>query len=136
MLFRSNADTNKPFEVQASVDLKVATENLLVNIKNSKGEVVKEINLGARSPGKIDFKWDGQIVKDNAFTEGSEEVAMSAPGSYKIEAYADVDKEKQAAETYVYDMVDSVSVGHAGQPMTLNLTNAGQAKMSEVLKIM
>lgn len=127
---------NKPFEVQASVDLKVATENLTVNIKNSKGEIVKEIDLGSRSPGKIDFKWDGKVEKDVEFTEGSDEDVMSLPGTYKIEAYVDVENEKQAAETFVYDMVDSVSVGHAGQPMTLNLTNAGQAKMSEVLKIM
>lgn len=135
--FRINSDAgSKPFEVQASVDLKTATDTLLVNIKNSKGEVVKEINLGARSPGKIDFKWDGKIDKGNDFTEGSDEAEMSLPGTYKIEAYADVENEKQAAETLVYDMVDSVSVGHAGQPMTLNLTNAGQAKMSEVLKIM
>ena len=82
------------------------------------------------------FKWDGKVEKDVEFTEGSDEDVMSLPGTYKIEAYVDIENEKQAAETFVYDMVDSVIVGHAGQPMTLNLTNAGQAKMSEVLKIM
>ena len=137
--FRINPDSASSasgFEVNGSVDLKVGTDNLVVNVKNAKGEVVKEIELGARAPGKIDFKWDGKVQSDAEFTEGAEENVLSAPGLYSLEAYVDVEDEKQAAETFVYDMVDSVSVGHAGQPMTLNLTNAGQAKMSEVLKIM
>lgn len=134
--FRINADSNQSFEMQASVDLKVATDQLVVNIKNSKGDVVKEIDLGARSAGKIDFKWDGKVEAGNSFNEDVTEMVMSTPGTYNIEAYVNVDSSKQAADTLIYDMVDSVSVGHAGQPMTLNLTNAGQAKMSEVLKIM
>jgi len=136
--FRINpgSTSNKPFEVQASVDLKVATDQLMVNIKNSKGEVVKEIDLGSQSEGKIDFKWDGKVESEQDFTEGSSESEMSHPGTYTIEAYVSIDDKKQGADTFVYDMVDSVSVGHAGQPMTLNLSNAGQAKMSEVLKIM
>ena len=134
--FRINPDMNKPFEVQASADLKVATDELIINIKNARGEVVKEINLGARSPGKIDFRWDGKVIQEDSFTEGAEESVMSLPGKYSIEAYANIENEKQGVNTLVYDMVDSVSVGQAGQPMTLNLTNAGQAKMSEVLKIM
>lgn len=137
--FRINTDSVSSasgFQVAGSVDLKVATDNLVVNVKNSKGEVVKEIELGARSPGKIDFKWDGKVQSEAEFTEGADENVMSPSGLYSLEAYVDVENEKQSAETFVYDMVDSVSVGHAGQPMTLNLTNAGQAKMSEVLKIM
>ena len=133
--FRINQDMNKPFEVQASADLKVATDELIVNIKNAKGEVVKEINLGARSAGKIDFRWDGKVEKEDEFNDSIEEV-MSLPGRYTIEAYASIENEKQGVDTLVFDMVDSVSVGQAGQPMTLNLTNAGQAKLSDVLKIM
>lgn len=134
--FRINQNMNKLFEVQASADLKVATDELIVNIKNAKGEVVKEINLGARSAGKIDFRWDGKVEPEDEFVDGAEESVMSLPGSYTIEAYASIENEKQGVETLVFDMVDSVSVGQAGQPMTLNLTNAGQAKLSEVLKIM
>ena len=133
--FRINQDMNKPFEVQASADLKVATDELIINIKNAKGEVVKEINLGAHSAGKIDFHWDGKVEKEDEFNDSTEEV-MSLPGRYTIEAYASIENEKQGVDTLVFDMVDSVSVGQAGQPMTLNLTNAGQAKLSDVLKIM
>jgi len=132
----ASQNTGKPFEVTASVDLKVATDELIVNIKNAKGDVVKEINLGAQAPGKIDFKWDGKIEQEDSFTEGATESVMVPPGTYKLDAYANVENEKEGVDTLVFDMVDSVSVGHAGQPMTLNLTNAGQAKMSEVLKIM
>lgn len=134
--FRINQNMDKPFEVQASADLKVATDELIVNIKNSNGDIVKEINLGVRSAGKIDFRWDGKIEQEDEFTEVEEEPVMSLPGTYTIEAYASIDNEKQGVDTLVFDMVDSVSMGHAGQSMTLNLTNAGQAKMSEVLKIM
>ncbi len=134
--FQIPANGNKPFEVQASVDLKVPTEQLIVNIKNAKGEVIKEINLGQKSSGKIDFKWDGKIDVESEFTEGFDEPEMSLPGNYSVEAYATVDDKKEAADTLVYDMVESVSVGHAGNPMVLNLTNAGQAKMSDVLNIM
>ncbi|VAW97444.1 Flagellar basal-body rod modification protein FlgD [hydrothermal vent metagenome] len=134
--FRINQGMNKSFEVHASADLKVATDELIVNIKNAKGEVVKEINLGARSAGKIDFRWDGKVEQEDEFIDGEEESVMSLPGRYTIEAYASIENEKQGVETLVFDMVDSVSVGQAGQPMTLNLTNAGQAKLSEVLKIM
>ncbi len=134
--FRINQNMNKLFEVQASADLKVATDELIVNIKNSNGDVVKEINLGAHSAGKIDFRWDGKIEPEDEFSEVEEDPIMSLPGTYTIEAYASVDNEKQGVDMLVFDMVDSVSMGHAGQPMTLNLTNAGQAKMSEVLKIM
>ena len=132
----SQSPAGKPFEVNAAVDLKVATNQLTVHIKDAKGDVVKEIDLGPRSAGKIDFKWDGKIAVEDETIEGAAEPEQAKPGNYKVEAFVNVDDKKQAVETFVYDMVDSVSVGHAGQPMTLNLTNAGQAKMSEVLKIM
>lgn len=134
--FKINPDSGENFQMNGSVDLKVSTANLIVNIKNAKGDVVKELELGPQSAGKIDFKWDGKINNDSDFVEGGNDAEMSSPGVYSIESYIDIGEEKQAAQTFVYDMVDSVSVGHAGQPMTLNLTNAGQAKMSEVLKIM
>jgi len=133
--FRINTDLNKPFEVHASADLQVGTDELIINIKNYKGEIVKEVNLGPRSEGKIDFKWDGKIEQETNFTEGAEPV-MAPAGKYTLEAFASVENEKQGVDTLVFDVVESVSMGHAGQGMTLNLTNAGQAKMSEVLKIM
>lgn len=134
--FKIPANSHTEFALQASVDLKIPTEKLVVNIKNSKGDVVKEIDLGPQSAGKIDFKWDGKVEVESELTEGFDESESSAAGNYSIEAYVNVGDTKEAAETFVYDMVESVNVGHAGQPMTLNLTNAGQAKMSEVLKIM
>lgn len=134
--FSIPANSDKPFELQASVDLKIPTEQLMVSIKNAKGEVIKEVDLGEKSAGKIDFKWDGKVDVESELVDGFDEPELSKPGTYSIEAYVKNEDKKEAAETFVYDMVESVSVGHAGQPMVLNLTNAGQAKMSEVLKIM
>ncbi len=141
----ANADLLKGMDLKGTIDLTAATDELIVNVKDKSGQVVKQINLGSQAPGKIDFKWDGKIDSKPADKSSLSEPGLAnpaatetqaVPGSYEFDAYITVDGEKQAVNTLVFDKVDSVSVGNATQPMMLNLATGNKVKLSEVYKIM
>lgn len=56
-------------------------ETCLVNVLDTSGQVVRTVDLGATSAGKVEFTWDGKDYNGNVMTDGQYQVAMTATGA-------------------------------------------------------
>ncbi|MCK4864725.1 MAG: flagellar hook assembly protein FlgD [Gammaproteobacteria bacterium] len=112
--------------MKAAVELDTNVSNLKVGIMNDKGALVKEIDLGSKAAGVVHFSWDGMLSADKK--------AMS--GNYSIRAIGMVDGKSESLNTLISDTVQSVSLGTAGQSVSLTLANAGSAGLADVKEIM
>ncbi len=108
------------------VNLPASSEQVLLSVKNSAGQVVHQIDLGAQNAGMVNFKWDGV---------GSDGQRM-ADGAYTIEALASINGEFESLQTYVASPVESVTLNQGGSGMTLNVYDVGSVKLSEVEEVM
>ena len=122
----SMATLSEGTEMKAAVDLEKDVSELKVAIMNDNGALVKEINLGKKSAGVAHFSWDGLLSEDKK--------AMS--GNYSIRAIGMVDGQPESLKTLISDTVQSVSLGAAGQSVSLTLANAGSAGLADVKEIL
>lgn len=113
-------DTSETFK--GSVAMTGSTDNLYVNIYDSKGNQVNRISLGGAPSGNIGFTWDGKDADGNVLPEGT----------YKFEAQAQIDGENVAMQTSLPANVDSVTLGQNGGEMMLNLAGLGSIALSKV----
>jgi len=100
-------------------------EQVTVRITDQSGVLVKEIQLGTQSKGEVSFTWDGLDANGDAVE----------PGQYQVEAQATVDGETVAPYTLLEARVDSVSIGAAGQGLSVNLAGLGPVSFSSVAEI-
>lgn len=138
--------------LRGAVEIPASSESVTVKIFNKAGEQVHAIDLGARTKGSIQFKWDGTVnggaMKNNPAPEAISAVQpamdpamesvrtyMAEPGVYTIKAEANIDGEIQSVDTFVVDKVDSVSLAKDNQGVTLNLNNSGATLLSKVQEI-
>lgn len=86
-----------PEEQQFSgvVEITESAADLNVEILDSSGQVVKQLNLGEQSQGLAQFIWDG--VKDDG--------SKAAPGEYRIRAIAEISGEQLEMNTSGYGVV-------------------------------
>lgn len=110
--------------VAGFVDLPASTGSLRVNVLNSAGELVTQINLGERAAGEVKFEWDGK----NASGE------RMPSGTYQFKAEASYGGASEQVETFLSANVNSVSIGKDGS-LTLNLAGRNSVKLSEVRQI-
>jgi flagellar basal-body rod modification protein FlgD len=90
---------SKDGPVEISFQLNGQAENVIVNVMDSAGNIVKGIELGTLSEGKQNFTWDG---KD---TNGDEVPA----GEYKIQVIAlDVNGDPVGALTMVKGIISGI----------------------------
>src|ERR1700730_12207919 len=88
--------------VSGAVDVPQTTSQAVVNISDSSGSLVRQINLGAQSTGLANFSWDGKLQ------DGSQ----AAAGQYTLSAqFAGATSGATAASTYVNGVVQSVTMG-------------------------
>lgn len=120
--------------LQGAVNLKNGAPELVVSIMDEAGQLLKKINLGRQSPGKVDFKWDGVI--DRGVESEDAATQQADPGKYRIRAEVFVQGKPEPVETLVLDKVESVSLGKGVQSVTLNLGNSGSTTLSNVKEIM
>ena len=111
--------------IKGVVGITEPASNVTVRISDTSGELIKEIQLGTQPKGEVNFTWDG-------LDESGEAVA---PGQYQIEAQAKVDDESMAPYTLIESRVDSVSIGAAGQGLSVNLAGLGPVSFSSVAEI-
>lgn len=110
--------------VDGEVDLSGSTGALDLTIKDSSGQIVKELSLGANEAGPVPFKWDG--LDDSG-------VAVPA-GQYTITAEASIDGTTEAMETMIKAKVDSVTLAGASGPL-LNLAGLGSVGINDVKQV-
>lgn len=111
--------------ISGTVDLPSSTPDLVLNIHDPSGQLVRRIGLGQQADGQIPFAWDGRNDTGNPVPAGI----------YQVSATALVGGEPVAVETLTNARVDSVTLGRSGEGITLNLAGLGSLALSEVRQI-
>jgi len=110
--------------LQGQLNLPLPAGDLKVNFYDEVGQLVRQLNLGARPSGDVSFSWDGT-------TDSGE---WAGQGNYRIEALADMGSGTEALDPQVSAPVDSVSLGDGGN-LVLNLVGVGAVPYSAVQAI-
>lgn len=110
--------------LRGAVDLPQSTGALTLGIYSAKGELVKQLSLGARSAGAVPFTWNGL---DDAG------VAVP-PGSYTLKAEAQTASGPVAVGTWLAGKVESVSV-RANEAPRLNLAGLGAVTLDQIKQV-
>jgi flagellar basal-body rod modification protein FlgD len=122
----STVTTTGSGSVNGAISVPQTTSQVVVNISNSAGVLVKQVNLGAQSAGMASFTWDGTI--GNGSQAPADTYTLSAQ-------YAGATSGSTAASTYVNGTVESVSMGSGTTGMTLNVAGVGSVPFSSVQTI-
>ena len=122
----SNAVLDSSGQLMGAVDVSQKTNDLMIGIYDSSGQLVKTMNLGAQDKGMVPISWDG--VTD---------AGSNAPGGiYQIKALANDNGSTQAMSTYVASNISSVTVDSTNQQIMLNTSTGDSIKLSDVKQIM
>jgi flagellar basal-body rod modification protein FlgD len=114
-------------DISGVINLPGSSPNVNVKITNAAtGEVVKNIELGAQSEGKVPFVWDGTNANG----------VMASPGVYKIEATALVDGKNTGMATDIDSKVESVSMGSGANGVKVKLTGLDSVNFSDIKQIL
>src|SRR6266436_3990748 len=112
--------------VSGAIEVPQTTSQAVVNISDSSGALLRQINLGAQSTGLANFSWDGKLQ------DGSQAPA----GQYTLSAqFAGATSGATAASTYVNGVVQSVTMGAGQTGLTLNVSGLGSVPFSGVKQI-
>jgi flagellar basal-body rod modification protein FlgD len=112
--------------VTGAVQIPQTTSDAVLNISDSSGALVRQIDLGAQASGLANYSWDGKQA------DGSQAPA----GQYKLSAqYAGAASASTAATTYVNGTVQSVTMGAGTTGLTLNVSGLGSVPFANVLQI-
>jgi len=112
--------------VTGAVKIPQTTSDAVLNISDSSGALVRQIDLGAQASGLANYSWDGKQA------DGSQ----APPGQYKLSAqYAGAANGSTAATTYVNGTVQSVTMGAGTTGLTLNVSGLGSVPFANVLQI-
>ncbi len=101
-----------------------ATNQLLINVIDDSGQVVKTMNMGTRDAGVVDFSWDGR----------NEAGELMPKGDYTIKAIATTSNESIELGTLLAERVESVTLGSGG--ITLDLASDRSVPMSGIKQVL
>lgn len=109
--------------LEGAIDVPAATGNVKVEIRDSTGQVVRNLELGSQNAGLVRFEWNG------ATNDGE----PAAPGTYTVAATYQKDKGSEAADTFVAAPIDSVRFDSKG--FAVQLRGLGEVPFSTVREI-
>ncbi len=112
--------------VNGAIELPKDAMELVLNIKDPAGQVVRQITLGQKPEGLVDFKWDGL---DNAG-------ARVPAGNYKVSAEAMIDGKTVVSPVLLEARVESVTLQRNGASPQLNLAGLGSVSLDSVRQVM
>lgn len=112
--------------MQGAVDVPSGATDVVVDVTDRTGQVIKQLDLGSQSSGLAQFTWDGTTSTG----------ATAAPGEYSIKATGLVGGQQTALNTYAVDSVSSVTLNNDGSSPTLNLGSLGPVDFISVKQIM
>ncbi len=113
-------------DLAAAVELDQPASQVVVNINDANGQLVHRIDLGRQQAGLIDFSWNGMNANGQRLS----------PGLYTISAELRQGNSISAGNTLSSVQVESVTLGQAGQDLTLTVSDLGDISMSQIRKIM
>ena len=111
--------------IRGNVELPAASGDVVVNVYDQAGQVVRRLELGAQSSGPAAFQWDG-LKNDGTFAE---------PGAYFVSAEASIDGQYESVETLLVSDVRSVTLSNSGG-LLLDLNGIGALDFKEVRQIL
>ena len=111
--------------VTGAVNVPQTTSQVLLDVKDSSGVLVRQINLGAQSTGLANFSWDGK----------QQDGSQAPAGQYTLSAQFAGATGATAASTYVNGTVQSVTMGAGQTGLTLNVSGLGSVPFSGVKQI-
>jgi flagellar basal-body rod modification protein FlgD len=112
--------------LSGSIDLLQPANKVVVSVSDSAGQLVHRQDLGLQQTGLVDFTWNGLDQNGNQFPAGN----------YAITAELHRGTEVSSGETYAVADVESVTLGKAGQDLTLSVTGLGDIGLSQIRKIL
>lgn len=110
--------------LRGAVDLPKSAQNVVLDITDSGGQLVRRLELGAQTAGAARFSWDGLNSTG----------ALAPAGIYKLTAQVQGGNERYAVNTLIEARVDSVTLGGTNG-LTLNLSGIGPVNLSDVRQI-
>jgi flagellar basal-body rod modification protein FlgD len=110
-------------QVAGAVDLPATSNAVRVVVRSSSGQVVRELDLGARTPGLVSFVWDGKTG----------DAAAAPSGRYTFSAEFQGDRKVEAATTLISAPVESVVFGADG--FSVQLKGIGEMPFAAVREI-
>ncbi len=109
----------------AAVELDQPAKQVVVNITDANGQLVQRLDYGLQPAGLLDIRWDGQMA------DGS----RAAPGLYTVSAELHQNDGINSGPIFSQARVESVTLGQAGQDLTLTVSDLGDIPMSQIRKI-
>lgn len=106
------------------IDLPASATNVTVTIRDSAGNAVRTIGLGAVEAGTYPLQWDGK----------NDQGVAAADGTYKIEVSAKSAEQTVAATTLSMSQVAGVS--NSTQGVQLKLSDATSISLSDIKQIL
>jgi len=111
--------------VTGAVAVPQTSAQVLVNITDSGGNIVRQVNLGAQAKGIANFTWDG--------TEANG--AMAPVGQYSVSAQVAGVAAGTTVPTYISGTIQSVTMGAGSTGMSVNVAGQGAVLLSNVAQI-
>jgi flagellar basal-body rod modification protein FlgD len=111
--------------VTGAVAVPQTSAHVVVNIADSSGKVVQQINLGAQATGIADFSWNG--------TEANG--ALAPVGQYSVSAQVAGAAAGANVPTYINGTIQSVTMGSGSTGMSVNVAGQGTVLFSNVVQI-
>lgn len=107
-----------------SFDLDVTSGNVMVNVADSNGTVVRQIRMGEYEAGRHAFSWDGMDDRGDRMPAGT----------YSAEVNAQRGDEFNAASVLTSRIIESVEFGAGGQS-TLNTKQGDVLTLADIRQI-
>jgi flagellar basal-body rod modification protein FlgD len=111
--------------ITGSIAVPQTSSQVTLNIANSAGVLVQQVNLGAQAAGLTNFTWNGTL------SNGSQAPA----GQYTLSAQVAGVGNGTQVNTYVNGTVESVTMGAGTSGLTLNVAGLGSVPFSSVMQI-
>lgn len=111
--------------ITGAIAVPQTSSSVTLDIKNSAGVLVQQVNLGAQSTGVANFSWNGTEA------DGSQAPA----GQYTLSANVEGVSSGTAVDTYVNGTVQSVTMGAGSAGLTLNVSGLGAVPFASVVQI-
>lgn len=111
--------------VSGTITIPASAQNVVLDVYNSAGSLVKKVPIGTQPAGEISFQWNGTDQNNQAVN----------PGKYQVVATGNIGKENMQFSTHVSANVNSVNLGSNGGEMKLNIDGVGQRSLSEIKQI-
>ena len=111
--------------VRGALDLPVGTASVQLAVKDSSGQVVRNMTLPPGS-GTLEFEWDG--------LDGQGVPVPS--GTYQINAVANVGGKNESLPVLLAGRVSSVTIDASGSGLTLNTAALGALSLADIRRVM